>query len=106
MGNASWNNGIFEVRTEPFNEYANKVFWATGSGFNGVSSAIYDELLNVMGKFVLPVDFAYYEIFGRGKSYSPKHKFITDHISMPNERYINQIPNVDRFIKSEIIHGR
>lgn len=106
MGNASWNEGIEKVHTQPVSEYVNQVRWATGSGFNAIQNHVYDDLIKIAMALVEPIDFSYYKIFGKGHSYSPSKGYFSDPISMPNEHYLDRVPSTERFIPSRIIHGR
>lgn len=105
MANAKWNDGLFSVKTEPYKEYSNRVFWGTGSGFNAIQSHVYDDMINFIMEMKRPLDRNYYKMFERGNSYSPNNMFFCNPISMPNERYLSKIPTLDGFISSKITHS-
>ena len=104
MGNASWNDGIWNVMTVPFNKYVNKVIWGTGSGFNAIQSHAYDRLVKEIVVMDEPIDYKYYKIFGMGNSYSPSKGYFSDPISMPNEHHVHKVKSLERFIPSRIVH--
>jgi hypothetical protein len=105
MANANWNEGIYRVYTTPYSENVNKVTWATGSGLNGIQKHVYMNLLNQMNLFDMPVDKMYYQIFGRGNSYSPTPYYFSNPISMPTEHIVHLVKDMSNLIPSRIIHS-
>jgi hypothetical protein len=106
MANASWNIGIYDTRTAVVNSHVNRITWGTGSGFNAIRHRVFDEFMTNSNRFCHPIDYTYYDIFNRLKSYSPANGYFSDPISSPNENCLHKFSNVERFLPSRIKHGQ
>lgn len=108
MGNASWNDEFSHLNRRPISEYVDLILWGTGSSFNAIRSSMYDLFIEEMMKFTDPVDFTFYKLFERLRSYSPVKGFFSDPISYPNEHALEKITrslDVTKYFPAKIIHG-